>query len=342
MNTMNPHTSPSNQVPKVRVLGGPHSFHSLAAGRFYPEGAQLIACESVAEALDLQAGDRAVVAVENKLVGRLEDHLALIADSGLHVHEEIWVEVDLAVAASQGSTLAELRELRSHPVALAQCRTWLGHHANIRLVEWKDTASALASVQDAGVGAIGSATAAQEMGLQVLARDVADGAGNATRFVLVGRQAKNKIQKNTEIDIDMMQLQSNNHSLRIPHTRWSSMIDLRPRTETDAVPPDPDGPGLAGAHALAGALEARLEVDPVNGGAELRWPRGGIHSDRLRDELYLRTGVLLDAPRPGHANKDMRVQLPMGLPVDAYGEAADRIRKHAFYFWQRTDVTGTL
>lgn len=340
MNSNAKHISPIQSLPTLRVLGGAHSFHSRAARQLFPEGVELVACESAAETLDMKTGDRAVIAVENRLVGLLEDHLDLVEANGLTVVKELWVEVDLALAAPKGSQLADIRELRSHPVALAQCRRWLGAHPEMRLVEWSDTASALASLLEGetGLAAVGSKAAAEAWGLDILVPDIADVDGNATRFLLVEKQQPS----HTNSTHNHMHSLHTHSTLQAPSSRWSSMIDLRPNSPSNSSLSANREPDLVGAHALARALEAHLEVNPANGAAELRWPSGGIHSDRLRDELYLRTGVLLDAPANAENAPQKRVQLPLNLPQAAYGEAAERIQKHAFYFWQRSEVTGTL
>ena len=96
------------------------------------------------------------------------------------------------------------------------------------------------------------------------------------------------------------------------------------------------------ARLLAEVLGAQLVIAPQVGQAELRWPNGGISSSHLRDELYLRTGVLLDAPAAEQADTGIRLPLRTGLPASAYQEVASRIQQHGFYFWQRNQVPGVL
>lgn len=122
---------------------------------------------------------------------------------------------------------------------------------------------------------------------------------------------------------------------------WSTTVDLRSSASTNPLE-DLDPKALADAYALAQALGAQLEVDPVRKQAGFSWPEGGIHSNRLRDELYLRTGVLLDLPVSQQSGRDTRLPLPLGLSGGAYGEAAKRIRSHAFCFWQRHQIPGVL
>ena len=68
--------------------------------------------------------------------------------------------------------MADLREVRSHPVALAQCKDFFAKHPHIRLVESEDTAASAAWVaeeQNPQLGAIASSLAGEIHGLQLLA-----------------------------------------------------------------------------------------------------------------------------------------------------------------------------
>ena len=140
-------------------------------------------------------------------------------------------------------------------------------------------------------------------------------------------------------------MQSNAHSnqahLAIPRN-GAPVLDLR----TLPVPEKTNSPDetsrMMEARSLADVLGAQLVIAPQFGQAELRWPQGGINSAHLRDELYLRTGVLLDTPSPEQANTGSRLPLRTGLPASAYQEAASRIQQHGFYFWQRNQVPGVL
>ena len=149
---------------------------------------------SFAEVLDaLERGeiDYALLPVENSLTGSISEvnHL-LVTRNVAVVDEEVW-DLELCLVGLPGAAIADLREVRSHPVALQQCQRILGNLAHAETTNYFDTAGSAQSVKDAndpGIGCICSAAAAQRFGLQVLRYGVADRVDNQTRFLLLARK----------------------------------------------------------------------------------------------------------------------------------------------------------
>src|SRR5690606_39947500 len=89
--------------------------------------------------------------------------------------------------APSGTTLADVREVWSHPQALEQCARWIASHGwtPVPLHDTAGSARRLAEGPRPGVAAIASEVAAARYGLTVLARDIQDVAANFTRFLLL-------------------------------------------------------------------------------------------------------------------------------------------------------------
>jgi prephenate dehydratase len=92
-----------------------------------------------------------------------------------------------------GATLDQVREVRSIPVAAAQCRRFLHEKlgGDVPLVPVDSTAEAARRVAEGGdpsIAALANGLAAENFGLDVLAEGVEDHPDNATRFVAVQRQ----------------------------------------------------------------------------------------------------------------------------------------------------------
>lgn len=137
--------------------------------------------------------DRAFVPIENALEGSVNatlDALAVETDDvaivGEHVHA-----IHTCLIARRPLALSAVETVVSHPQSLGQC----AHFLRTRLPQAtalaaSSTAEAVRRVaeQDGPAAALGSRTAAELYGCEVLCADVDDAAGNETRFVWLARR----------------------------------------------------------------------------------------------------------------------------------------------------------
>ncbi len=133
----------------------------------------------------------AMIPVENSLAGRVADVHHLIPESGLYIVAERFEPIRHQLLGLPGATLAGLKQVRSHPQALGQCRKLL-RAMSVEAVKTADTAGAareIAALGDVSVGALASALAGDIHGLTVLKPDIADAGHNTTRFLVFAREA---------------------------------------------------------------------------------------------------------------------------------------------------------
>jgi prephenate dehydratase len=143
--------------------------------------------EDAFEAVTSGQADLAMIPVENNIAGRVADIHRLLPDSGLYIVDEHFLPIHFHLAAVPGTTLAEIRTVRSHIHALAQCRRAIREH------EWTpqiadDTAGSAREVAERGdptVASLCPPRAASIYGLNVLAKNVEDEHHNTTRFVVL-------------------------------------------------------------------------------------------------------------------------------------------------------------
>lgn len=189
-------------VPTVAFQGEPGAFSELAIKRAWPDGARPEPCRTFDEALDkLTAGlvDFAMIPVENAIAGPVHAALAALKSRNAEVHQlmDVRVPVHLFLMAPAGTSLEELRVVRSHPVALAQCRYFLAQHPWLTPESYYDTAGAardVATAADPTIGAVASEVAATQYHLEILARNVEDVPANWTRFVVVEQRMKQDVR----------------------------------------------------------------------------------------------------------------------------------------------------
>ena len=171
--------------------GQPGAFSEQAARRMCGADATLLPCETLADAFAAVAEGRArsaVVPIENTLAGPVPGVLRLLLASVFVVTGEVVEWIDHVLAAPPGASLDTIREVLSHPVALAQCTAFFKAHPRLRAVPAFDTAGAVQMVMrdaDPTRAALGGRSAAALYGASIIAEHLQDHQSNYTRFVRV-------------------------------------------------------------------------------------------------------------------------------------------------------------
>ncbi|GAX91494.1 prephenate dehydratase [Effusibacillus lacus] len=147
----------------------------------------------VLDAVQEQEIDFGVVPIENSIEGSVTMTLdGLSKDPDLFIVAEVVLPIEQNLLANVGTLVSDIREIWSHPQALAQCRDFI-RGLGARGKAWDSTASAAAEVAASGrkdVGAIGNSWAAKKFGLVILQSNLQDASENHTRFVVVRREEK--------------------------------------------------------------------------------------------------------------------------------------------------------
>lgn len=175
---------------KIAIQGELGSFSHQAALRSMPN-ADVLPCALSAEAFArLRKGevDAIMIPIENTLAGSVVEHYDLLREHSVFIERESVIRIEHNVIGIPMSTLDQVQRVYSHPVALAQCRSFFQQHPGIEPVAFYDTAGAVKHIiqlQDRYSAAIAGIQAADIYGGAVLAAGVEDDAANFTRFLLV-------------------------------------------------------------------------------------------------------------------------------------------------------------
>ena len=178
---------------RVGYQGEPYSYSYRAAGELFAED-ELVGLVSFVAAFDaIRAGevDRLVLPVENSTTGSVLPVLDRLPHRDdrkpIAIVAEHMLEVRHSLLGIRGSRIGDVKQVRSHPEALAQAeRTLL--ELGVEAVPRHDTAGAVREVAEAGdatVAALAPPQAAEPHGLVVLRDNVMDRAHNTTRFVVL-------------------------------------------------------------------------------------------------------------------------------------------------------------
>jgi prephenate dehydratase len=132
--------------------------------------------------------DFAVLPVANSGAGPVTAALEAMAAAGVVETARIVLPLRQMLLSLPGATFEGLREVRSHPVALAQCAGFLNAHPHLLPRVVADTAGAareIAALGDPTLAALASARAGAAHGLEIIRPDVHDDPENRTTFVVV-------------------------------------------------------------------------------------------------------------------------------------------------------------
>jgi len=175
----------------VAFQGERGAYSEGAAIIYFGEKLVPISCRTLKEVfskLESKKVNFAVVPMENSLEGSVNESYDLLLESNLKVRGEIEFRVNHCLIANPGTKLGQIREVYSHPQALAQCRGYLSK-MGFDTVPAYDTAGSVLLIKEKKLektAAIASSRAAEIYGMNVLADKIAGSTRNLTRFFVLG------------------------------------------------------------------------------------------------------------------------------------------------------------
>ena len=178
---------------QIAIQGSVASFHDLAAKKYFGEEVSVLECGSFKEVCDKIADnkvDYGIIAIENKVAGSILLNYQLIESYNLHIIGETYLPIELQLLGKEGTTLKDVKEIISHPMALGQSQNFLAELNNVVVTEYKDTATSAKLVLNNGdkhLAVIAGPTVGKKYGLSVIKDKVADVSQNFTRFYIISK-----------------------------------------------------------------------------------------------------------------------------------------------------------
>ncbi len=178
----------------IAIQGVPGSFHHQVALAKFGENTEILSFnqfEPVAKSVATGEADFAVMAIENSIAGAIFPNYELLDRYELTVRDEYYLPIAHQLMALPGQKIEDIKVVRSHPMALLQCKAFFAEHPSIELKDDIDTAAVskqIATHQWKGIGAIASTIAADIYGLEILAKDIQTVKNNFTRFIILQKQ----------------------------------------------------------------------------------------------------------------------------------------------------------
>src|ERR1700691_4843425 len=118
---------------RIAIQGELGYFSHEAALNMDPQ-ATIVPCPRSAEVFKLVESAvvcAAVIPIENSLAGSVVEHFDLLFQCDVQIERELLLRIRHNLIGVPGSSVANIRMVLSHPVALAQCRRYFSEHAHM-------------------------------------------------------------------------------------------------------------------------------------------------------------------------------------------------------------------
>ena len=183
-------------------------------GHIVPDIVECLTFDELYMSMDACRADAAVMAIENTVSGGLLPNFELLRKYDRKIKGEVFLRIQQNLMALPGQRIEDIKEVRTHYMAINQTREFFKDYPWIRLVESEDTAKSAADVAAEGlmgVGAVASSLAAELYGLEVLAESIETYKQNFTRFLIL----------DDSLEVDKEKVNKATMCFTLPHTPGS-------------------------------------------------------------------------------------------------------------------------
>jgi prephenate dehydratase len=186
----------SNSLARVAFQGEHGAFSEEAATKLLGDGLTLVprpTFETLYSSINEGAADYILAPIENSLSGSIHRSFDLLLESGLCINAEVVLAVGHCLIGLPGASFEGIRQVESHPVALAQCERFFSSHPWITRFAKDDTAGSVRDIVregDPSRAAIAGRRAALVYGGKILLEHLEDNRENHTRFLLLSSSAE--------------------------------------------------------------------------------------------------------------------------------------------------------
>jgi len=180
-------------VLRVAFQGELGAYSESAVYSFFGQSATVKPCKSFGDVFEsVKTGnvDYGVVPIENSIEGSVNRTYDLFLEYDLKVCGEIIIRISHCLITHKGTRIDSIKNVYSHPQALAQCRLFLEQH-KLKAISTFDTAGSVKMIKEEqlmNAAAIASERAAQIYDMNILAREIEDVKNNSTRFFVLDKQ----------------------------------------------------------------------------------------------------------------------------------------------------------
>ncbi len=182
----------------IAIQGIKGAYHHIVAENYFGNNITINECltfDEMPKKLLSKKSDYLVMAIENSIAGSILANYKLIDEFNLKIIGEQYLTIAHQLMALPNQKISEITEIRSHPMAINQCRDFLRKYPHIKVIEDQDTAVTAKNIRNKklkGIAAIASVKAAELYNLEIIAKNIQSVSNNFTRFFILNQNIKNK------------------------------------------------------------------------------------------------------------------------------------------------------
>ena len=176
---------------KIYFQGTFGAYSHLAALEVEPD-AEIIPCKTFDECFlkaSLESGSRMVIPESNRITGNIGIEY-LIFKYRLNIYAEHFQKIEHNLLGQPGTSLEDIKDVFSHTQGLSQCSNFIKKNNFIEHIR-ADTAGSAQTISKKKIkseAAIASSLSAKIYKLKILAPNIENEKGNATRFLIMGKE----------------------------------------------------------------------------------------------------------------------------------------------------------
>lgn len=224
----------------VAVPGTSGSYSHIACGQILEDFEPIFFedFEDVFRAVENGEANFGILPIANSTAGSVGQTYELMKKHDFKICAATKVKISHCLAVKTGTKFEDIKAVYSHEQGLSQCSDFLAKYG-FKSHRYANTALAACYIKesDQPYGAICSETCANELGLDIIRRDIANAAENYTRFIMISKETLRS--DNANIVSVSLALPHTSSALYRLLTKFSvaglnlSMIESRPIANTD-------------------------------------------------------------------------------------------------------------
>jgi len=193
----------------IAIQGEKGSYSEIAAKHYFGEKIKISASYSFNEVFDKVKNRKVnfgLIPIENSIYGSILDCFDLLQKNSIKIVGEINLQISHYLLSNKKYKLTQIKNIYSHPQALAQCSFLLNSLKKIKIIPSYDTAGAAKNLQSDNkeyAAVVASKEAAKIYGLKIIKPNIQNNKKNFTRFLVIANKQQTTKIKNPKSSISI-------------------------------------------------------------------------------------------------------------------------------------------